>query len=510
MKTASIKASWMTYAVAVTALGISSITNARADHFDDIANSPMSGGRPTAEAAKSLKDELLFQRATQVYLWALPLINTLGMKYGSEQTFGAGYNVLPIWKDRLDAKTLVTTPNSDVLYAMSYADLGETGPLVFEAPPHMQGILLDFWQRPIPGPELDPSKVYAGDVGFFGPDGGKGGKFLILPAGYNDTVPAGYYVFRSGTKNVFIFLRAFYEDPKNLTPAVDLLEKARFYPLGQEDTAKPMQFPNASGVPVNMLPRSDSTAFDQLKWLIDREPDSIAGEGWLGMLASIGIERGKPFEPDAAMRRILDRAAETGYKMSRVIGFESTVGGIDFHVYPDRQWLNPFTSGYPIDLAWTRIPAGYRALDNRVWFFTDYYSISPGMLSKTPGVGANYLVGFSDSAGAPLQGEKSYRLNLPPNIPAANFWSLTLYDAANASGLDNGQPFPSLGSRDKPEQEQDGSTILYLGPEAPEGKASNWLRTVPGKDYFVILRLYGPLEAAIDRSWKPGDVEPAR
>jgi hypothetical protein len=495
---------------ASTALNVSSITNARADRFDDIANSRMLGGRPTAEAAKSLKDELLFQRATQVYLWALPLINTLGMKVGSEQTFGAGYNVLPIWKDRLNAKTLITTPNSDVLYAMSYADLGQTGPLVFEAPPRMQGILLDFWQRPIPGPELSPSKVYAGDVGFFGPDGGKGGKFLILPPGYNDNTPDGYYVFRSGTKNVFIFLRAFYEDPKNLTPAVDLLEKARFYPLGKEDTAKPMQFPNASGVPVNMLPRSDSTAFDQLKWLVDREPDSIADEGWLGMLASIGIQRGAPFEPDAATRRIFDRAAETGYKMSRVIGFESTVAGVDYRLYPDRQWLNPFASGYSFDLAWSRMPAGYRALDNRVNFFTNYYSVSPGMLSKTPGVGANYLMGFADNTGTPLQGEKSYTLHLPPKIPAAIFWSLTLYDAANSSGLDNGQPFPSLGSRDKPEQEQDGSTVLYLGPEAPEGKASNWLRTVPGKDYFVILRLYGPLEAAIDRSWKPGDLEPVR
>src|SRR4029077_11786622 len=105
---------------------------------------------------------VLFQRATQVYLWAMPLINTLGMQYGSEQAFGAGYNVLPIWKDRLNAKTLVTTPNSDVLYAMSYADLGETGPLVFDAPPRMQGILLDFWQRPIPGPKLNASENFAG------------------------------------------------------------------------------------------------------------------------------------------------------------------------------------------------------------------------------------------------------------------------------------------------------------------------------------------------------------
>jgi hypothetical protein len=465
---------------------------------------------PDGAAAQSLMDELRYQRATQVYLWALPLINTLGMKDGSEQKFGAGYNVLSIWKDRLNAKTLITTPNSDVLYAMSYADLGETGPLVFDAPPRMQGILLDFWQRPIPGPKLDPSKVFAGDVGFAGPDGGKGGKFLLLPPGYNEAVPDGYYVFRSGTNNVFIFLRAFYEDPKNLAPAVELLEKARFYPLGQERTAKPMKFPNASGVPVNMLPRRDATAFDQLKRLIDSEPDSIAGEDWRGMLATIGIERGEPFKPDAATRKILDRAAETGYKMSRVLGFQSTVGGVDYRIYPDRQWLNPFASGYPFDLAWTRIPTGYRALDNRVSFFTNYYSVSPGMFSKTPGVGAKYLIGFVDSSCAPLQGERSYILKLPPKIPATNFWSLTLYDAANGSGLENGQPFPSLGSRDKPQQEQDGSTILYLGPRAPEGKRSNWLRTVPEKGYFVILRLYGPLEAAIDGTWKPGDLEPVK
>ena len=119
-----------------------------ATRFDDLANAPFEEGHPTAETARTLRDELLFQRATQAYLWALPLINTLGMKVGSERVFGAGYEVLPIWKKRLDAKTEVTTPNSDVLYAMSYVDLGRDGPLVMEAPPMLQGILLDFWQRP--------------------------------------------------------------------------------------------------------------------------------------------------------------------------------------------------------------------------------------------------------------------------------------------------------------------------------------------------------------------------
>ena len=146
-------------------------------------------------------------------------------------------------------------------------------------------------------------------------------------------------------------------------------------------------------------------------------------------------------------------------------------------------------------------------LDRRIWMFTDYYSISPGMVSQTPGAGAKYMMAFTDSTGAPLSGGTRYRVKLPPNVPAANFWSVTLYEAANASGLANGRPFPSLGSRDKPVQNADGSTDLYLGPTAPQGLERNWLRTVPGNGYFAILRLYSPTEAAIDKSWKPSDVE---
>jgi hypothetical protein len=498
--------------VLFSALGFLGSAQAQSDHFEALANSPMAENRPTPEATRVLKDELLFQRATQTYLWALPLINTLGMKVGSEKAFGAGYNVLPVWKKRLDAKTLVTTPNSDVIYAMSYLDLGKDWPMVFEAPPGLQGILLDFWQRPIPGPTID-GRAFSGDVGLPGPDGGKGGKFLILPPGYDRPLPDGYFVYRSGTNNVFVFLRSFYQDPNNLTPAVALMESAKIYPLGSEAGAKPMQYPDASGVPVNMLPRDDASAFDQLKQLLDGEGADLADPDWLGMLASIGIVKGQTFNPDAATRTMFDRAAKTGYKMSRVIGFEDVVSGRDFRVYPDRRWLNPIADGTPanpsgpFDLSWKRIAGNYLDLDTRIWFFTDYYSISPGMISQIPGKGAKYMIAFTDSAGTPLSGGASYRVKLPPNIPAANFWSVTLYEAENASGLANGQPFPSKGSRDKPTQEADGSTIMYLDPTRPAGKESNWLATVPGKGYFVILRLYGPTAAAIDKSWKPGDIE---
>jgi hypothetical protein len=501
-----------TSAVLLAIISLPTFVQAQTHRYETLANSPMVENRPTPETAKLLKDELLFQRATQIYLWALPLINTLGMKVGSEKAFGAGYNVLPVWKRRLDAKTLVTTPNSDVIYAMSYIDVGRDGPMVFEAPPGLQGILLDFWQRPIPGPTIG-GHAFFGDVGLPGPDGGKGGKFLIMPPGYDKPVPEGYFVYRSGTNNVFVFLRSFYQDPNNLRPAVALMERAKLYPLGAEETAKPMQYPDASGVPVNMLPISDGSAFDQLKILVDSEGDNLADSDWRGILASIGIVKGQSFSPDAHARAILDFAAKTAYKTSRVIGFEKAVGNRSFIVYPDRHWINPIADGTPsnpggaLNLSWDRVAGHYLDLDARIWFFTNYYSISPGMISQIPGKGAKYMIAFTDSGGAPLAGETNYRLKLPPNIPAANFWSVTLYEAENASGLANGQPFPSLGSRDKPAQNADGSTDLYLGPKAPDGEAANWLATVPGKGYFAILRLYSPTEAAIDKSWKPSDIE---
>ena len=485
------------------------VAQAEPSRFDEVVHATFKENRPTKNTAQTLRDELLFQRATQTYLWALPLLNTLGMKDGSEKIFGKGYNILPVFKKRLDAKTLITTPNSDVIYALSYVDLGKDGPLVFEAPPGLQGILLDFWQRPIP---VDGRK-FLGDVGFSGPDAGKGGKFLLLPPGYRGEVPEGYHIYRSGTFNVFIFLRAFYSDPNNLTPAVSQMEQAQVYPLNGKETAKPMQFPNASGVAANMLPVSDGRAFDQLKQLVDNEGANLADPDWLGMLASIGIIKGQPFNPDAHTRVILDRAAKTAYKMSRVVGFEENFHGNSLRLYPDRRWINPMDNVTPpgprttIDLSWKNVAGGYLDLDARIWYFTNHYSISPGMISKIPGKGAAYMIAFTDSKGAPLSGGSNYRLHLPANIPAAIFWSMTLYEAENGSGLANGQPFPSLGSRDKPVQNADGTTDLYYGPKPPKGKDGNWQATVPGKGYFAVLRLYGPTEAALDKSWKPGDFE---
>lgn len=485
-------------------------TNNNLARFEELANLPMALNRPTDETAATLRRELLFQQAVQAYLYALPLINTLGMKFGSDAVFGTGYNVLPIWKERLDTKTLVTTPNSDVLYAMSYVDMGETGPLMIEAPEHLQGILLDFWQRPIP---VDGGE-YFGDLGIPGPDKGKGGKFLVLPPGYEGDVPEGCFVYRSQTSNLFIFLRGFYQDPNNLAPTVALMEQTKIYPLNlPESDRKAMVFPNASGVPANMLPRPDFEAFEQLKWLLDSEVTGLAGPDGLGILANIGLIADVPFAPDAEAKVILDAAARTAYKMSRVIGLSENVGEHSYLVWPDRRWANPFNNAVQpgpdklLDLAWHDTRYGYTDILQRTWMFTNYYSLSPGMISQKPGQGASYWMAYNDADGAPLSGDATYKVTLPPNAPVNLFWSMTAYEAENASGLaTDARRFPSIGSRDVPQENADGTIDLYLGPKAPEGKDANWLPSAAGRGFFVILRLYGPEEAGIDFSWKPSDL----
>lgn len=496
-------------AVGAVTLAIACATPDQTDRFESLATLPFEKERPTAETARTLTEELLFQRAVQTYLWAMPLLNTMGMRDGFADAYTPTYNTMAIWTKRLDARTRITTPNSDLIYGMTFVNLGETGPLVFEAPPKLQGILLDFWQRPIP---VDGGQFF-GDVGLPGPDGGKGGKFLILPPGYSGSVPSGYYVYRSGTNNVFIFLRSFYQSLDNIEPAVEVLKQSVLYPLGQQATAAPMKFEDASAQGHEMLPRTDATAFRQLKYLVDTEGANLAGEDWLGMLAGLGIMAGQPFTPDARTEQILANAALTAYKTSRVLGLRDSSGSVDFRVYDDRRWVNPINnlgSRWPnslVDLSFTTRAGGFRALDARVWFFTDYYSISPGMVSMTPGKGAFYMIAFEDGSGQPLDGGNSYTVTLPANIPAELFWSVTLYEAANASGLANGQPFPSLGKLNHPAQGPDGSTTLHLSPTAPAGAEGNWIATVPGRGFFAILRLYAPSQPAIDGSWKPGDIE---
>jgi hypothetical protein len=447
--------------------GLAMPAQAQSSRADELANQPFTGGFLSKDAIASLKDELIYQRATQAYLWALPALNMYGMKEGSEKVFGKGYNVLPIFKDRLNAKTLITTPNSDVIYALGFVDLKEDGPIVIEVPPGLQGILDDFWQRPICSVGEINGKVWCGDVGLPGPDQGKGGKYLVLPPDYSGTPPAGYLTLRSRTYGVFVFWRGFFQDPKQLAEPVSVMEQTRIYPLGKEASANPMQFPNASATRANMLYPQDGSAFDMLARLVEHEYADAADMEMRGVLATLGIEKGKPFSPGAKTRDLLDKGAKTGFRIAHTFDYAPSTAIPNGRWYPDRRWINVF----PGNATFTADTFNY--VDLRTGFFVVAYSTSPGMAADIVNVGAKYPVTFVDKNGEFLRGGSNYKLNLPKDIPAALFWSVTVYDPVTGSGLDNGQPFPSLNTMDKPAMNADGSTDIYFGPNLP-GKVVKW------------------------------------
>src|SRR5882672_2307321 len=258
-------------AALMVGLGFGSPAQAQPSRYDSLSNLPYSAGYVAKEDTQLLLDELFFQRAVQIYLWAQPVLNMYGMKEGSENVFGKGYNVLPIFKQRLNAKTLITTPNSDVIYALGYLDLKDDGPMVIEVPPGLQGIIDDFFQRPIESVGPINGRAWSGDVGLPGPDAGKGGKYLILPPDYKGQIPPGYFTYRSRTYGVFVFWRGFFKDPKQLAEPVRVMEQTRIYPLGKQAASKPMQFPDASATPANMLYPQDGAAFDMLSRFIEHE-----------------------------------------------------------------------------------------------------------------------------------------------------------------------------------------------------------------------------------------------
>ncbi len=215
-----------------------------------------------------------------------------------------------------------------------------------------------------------------------------------------------------------------------------------------------------------------------------------------GMAADLGIIKGQAFAPDEERRKLLDEAAKTASRMAHGFAY----GPTSLKYYEDRQWLNPFATNAEFT------GDSYNQLDARASFFTYAYSTSPGMAVSMENVGAKYPNAFKDADGEYLSGDLSYKLTLPRDIPAKIFWSVTVYDPITGSGLDNGQPFPSLNTMDKPIQNTDGSTDVYFGPSSP-GTGKNWIATIPGKGFFTILRLYGPTKAFFDKSWRPGDLE---
>ena len=256
-------------------------------------------------------------------------------------------------------------------------------------------------------------------------------------------------------------------------------------------------------MPINTLVPEDATAFEWMHEIINYEPAEAFGKEKLGRLASIGIVKGKPFNPDARMKKILDQAAKEGVAMSRVIAFDSRQPAAK--VYPNRMWESPY-----IGDSSSFDPDGYFNLEARTTFHFTADGITPAMAAQMPdGLGSRYQTTYKDKDGKYLDGNKTYKLHMPPNVPVKLFWAVTVYDPWTRCEIQS-QPYPSISSQQNPAPttDADGSIDIYFSNEKPEGVAAqNWVKTLPDQGFFVYMRYYGPLKAFNDKTWVPNDVE---
>jgi hypothetical protein len=486
-------------------------------------------GAPSVETARKVYDTLDFTRALNAYNNSFRGASAYAIAKGL-RSIGAADNTVVIFPELMDAKSLFLTANADTVYYMAVVDLTK-GPMVIEQPPKGLGTINDMWFS------------WIIDIGFPGPDRGEGGKYLLLPPGYDGPLPeGGFYVAKSRTNRVLYAARAFLvnNDPQ---PTVENIKAhIKIYPytpggvgtsiatalegkvrLGRTPPVPATKFVDASGKAFNTIPPSDYSFFEMINESIQQEPATSYDVELAGQLAAIGIVKGKPFNPDARMKKILADAAAVGSAAGRALNWRFLQSHPDWAYYPDSKWGNMlWQGGYDFETPpplFTREgmfkpfpPTGARTLDSRIAFYYAYTLDSPGMIMRIPDVGSQYLMGFLDADGNPFDSARTYRVTLPPNIPARAFWSFTLYDNQTRSMLDTPQRFPRAGSQTYPspaaEAAADGSTTVYFGPQQPDGvKRGNWIQTMPGKGWFTILRLYSPLEPFFTKEWRPTEIE---
>jgi hypothetical protein len=446
-------------------------------------------GFPDDATTQKVYDNLDFQRGVQAFLHAMPGAAVTAFRPAFRK-FGAVDGHVLIFEELMDSKALWLTPNTTVVYYASWIDT-KAGPIVLETPPNTLGLLDDHWFR------------YVGDFGNAGPDKGKGGKFLLLPPGYQGDVPEGYFVLRPATYGIWMAGRGFLVDGDPKPAVASIKQHLRIYPLAQAANPPVSKFINVSGVPHNTVHANNFHFFEEVNDIVQEEPADALDPETLGLLASIGIEKGKPFAPDARMKQILTEAAAVGNVTARALAFRPRMQ--EAFYYPNSAWFTNLPGGSYEFLS----QPGVRNLDARVLMHYYATGITPAMVRKMVGVGSQYAAATTDSKGQALDGSKTYKLRLPPNVPMKDFWSFTVYDNQTRSMLQTDQRFPSVNSTDKGVvTNPDGSVDVWFGPTLPTGvNAANWAQTIPGKGWNVLFRLYAPLEPWFDKTWRPGEFE---
>lgn len=447
-----------------------------------------------AASADDIAARTIERRAVEAAIWGIPAVNYDLMRQEMLMKTKSKVNQIIYWSRPLDWHNQTLTPNPDAIYLMTFTDTKDVGPVVIEVPPaeggSINGNIVDVWQMPLE------------DAGPSGADQGKGGKYLVLPPGYKDKVPDGYIPLASDTYGGYALLRsnlASHSDA-DIAKSVSYAKRLKVYPLSAAAGPSETVFTDAKDVLFDSTIRYDTSFYRSLDRIVQEEPWLPRDRAMIDQLKSVGIEKGKPFQPDAATTRQLGKGIAEAKQW-----FEEKYDTGLIPYYGKGRWNFPANpdlvkaasasfdepDAYPIDIRGLTYTYGYIGI-------------------KRLGAGQFYLISIKDKNGHPFDGGKTYQLHVPAGVPVQQYWSLTAYDRQTHALIRN-MPRASRSSQ-IPElvKNADGSVDLFLGPKAPKGKDANWIPTDSKRDFEVMFRLYAPTKALFDKTWVLPDIEQAR
>ena len=447
-------------------------------------------GAPTHETAEKVYDYLDTARAMDTFLKGMPGASVNALIDGAHALGAVEANEVMLFDKLMGPDSLFLTGNSSTVYAIPALDLLRDGPTVVEVPDGLLGAANDGWFRYINNLPV-------------------AGKYLYLPPGYDGPIPDGFAVYRPKTYRIWVFLRSSVKNGDVAAAASLVTDNVKVYPLSKYADQPKMKWVSASGKAFNTIHPNNIDFYHHLDKIIQYESPEMLDAETRGLFASIGIEKGKTFEPDERMQKILADGVALGNAASRAIvwfpRYEKNMKGVRVYPDTDSNWIMAYTAR---NVFFNGEDGQTMNTDARVMFHYPYTAVTPAMAAPRLGKGSDYAITYVDSKKQLFDGAKTYKMNIPANPPVADFWAVTVYDTQTRSMLQTDQDAPTVGGNTEGlKKNRDGSYTVYYGPKAPEGYENNWVETIPGKSWFVILRMYAPLEPWIEQTWRPSEIE---
>ena len=443
-------------------------------------------------SVEDLARRTIERRAVEAVNWGMAAVNTDLMLQEMLTKTSGKVNQIIYWGHLLDWHNQTLTPNPDAIYFMAFFNTKDVGPIVFEIPAvdqtaSLTGNINTMWQTALE------------DVGVLGVDKGAGGKFVVVPPGYKDAIPSSYTVLPSDTFGGFALLRSTpnSHSDTDIAAAIAYGKRVKLYPLSAATNPPETVFTDVKDVIYDSTIRYDATFFRSLDRVVQSEPWIERDRVMIDQLRSIGIEKGKPFAPDATTQNILTTAAG---EAKALLDQRYDAGWPAF--FPNSQWRTPAFQEAVNGQGTTYADRDHYAVDARGLTYT-YGFIG----IKRLGTAQFYLLNIHDKDGKGYDGSQTYRMRVPPNAPMQQYWSLTVYDRQTHALVRN-MPRASRASNAADVQKNtDGSIDVYFGPKAPAGKEANWVPTDPQRGFELLFRIYGPTKDFFDKRWVLPDVE---